>query len=82
MDHRLTLPLLSSKSTFSHHLSKNKCISDVVRIGSITIFYLSNSIHRMETDDVDRGTLEELGLGDEGTTVSEHGVPITLRMGL
>ena len=38
--HYLTLSLPSSKSTFSQPL-KEKCISEVVRIGSITIFRLS-----------------------------------------
>ena len=36
----LTLPLLRSKSTFSHHLLKS--VSEVVRIGSIIIFPPSN----------------------------------------
>ena len=36
----LPLSLLSSESTFSQHL-KDKCISEVVRIGSIIIFHLS-----------------------------------------
>ena len=38
---RLTLSLASSKSTFSQ-LPKEKCISEVVRIGSIILFHLSN----------------------------------------
>ena len=37
----LTLSLPSSKLVHSLNLLKEKCISEVVRIGSIIIFYLS-----------------------------------------
>ena len=36
----LTLSFLSSKCTFSQHF-KEKCISEVVRIGGILIFHLT-----------------------------------------
>ena len=42
--HLLTLSLPSSKRTFSQHL-KRKCLSDVVRIGSLIIFPLSNLLY-------------------------------------